>query len=184
MIPSITYEAESRIIARERLRLLSIGYYVSGGLGAFFASFLMIYVIMLGAFSFIPEKAWNSPSKFEASSSEENTLDSTTKRPAMEPRESPRSDVPPAIFFRIMAGFIFFIVLCGWALAGLTIYAGRCLAQRKARTFIYIMGGINMIWVPYGTLLGIATILVMNSDAAKSEFGLSGEQKNIIPPAL
>ncbi len=167
------------IIVRERLRLLSIAFYVSGGLGAFFASFLMIYVIMFGAFSFLPAKAWNPPSHHGGTAD----LPSAAGQTALSSPDlkSDNLDNSPVIIFRVFAGVMFFFVLCGWLLAAATIYAGRCLATRRNRVFIYIMSGINMIWIPYGTLLGIATIIVLNTNVAKEEFGLPGNKESAPP---
>jgi hypothetical protein len=38
--------------------------------------------------------------------------------------------------------------------------------------FIYIMAGFNCALFPWGTLLGIATFLLMQSPTARREFGL------------
>lgn len=77
---------------------------------------------------------------------------------------------PPVVVFRIMAGVMFLFVLAGWTISGLTIYAGRCLQQRKKRLLILVMGGFNLLWIPYGTLLGVCTFLVMQSDQGRREF--------------
>ena len=61
-------------------------------------------------------------------------------------------------------------MLLGWALAGLTAYAGRCIQKRKTKTLIYIMAGFNCLFVPYGTLLGVFTFIVLGSPAAIEEF--------------
>lgn len=37
---------EQRIITREPLRLLEIGYYIRGGMTAVFSSFFLLYVVM------------------------------------------------------------------------------------------------------------------------------------------
>jgi hypothetical protein len=72
--------------------------------------------------------------------------------------------------FRIFAGVIGLIIICGWTLGALTVYAGHCIKKRKHKVFIYIMAGINCIWIPYGTLLGIATILLFQWPEVQAKF--------------
>jgi hypothetical protein len=55
-------EGEASIIARERLRILTIGFYVRGGIFLAFGCFFLIYVAMFAGMSFIPESASNQPS--------------------------------------------------------------------------------------------------------------------------
>ena len=54
---------EEQIIVRERLRLLAIGFYVKGAVGAIFVSFLLFHFVFMLGFSFMPESAWNPPPK-------------------------------------------------------------------------------------------------------------------------
>jgi len=62
------------------------------------------------------------------------------------------------------------VILIGWLLGGLTAYAGRCIARREKRLFVLIMAGVNCIWIPYGTLLGIASFIFLETPAAKAAF--------------
>ena len=61
-------------------------------------------------------------------------------------------------FLSILGGGM---VALGWAIGGLTIYSGRCMAKRRARTFSLIMAGVICIWVPFGTVLGVFTFIVL-----------------------
>jgi len=51
-------EMEQEIITRERLRLLALGFYVKGAVGAAFISFLLLHFFMFLGFSFMPESSW------------------------------------------------------------------------------------------------------------------------------
>ena len=62
------------------------------------------------------------------------------------------------------------IIVCGWTLGALTAYAGHCIRKRKRKLFIYIIAAINCIWIPYGTVLGIATILLFQWPEVQAEF--------------
>lgn len=74
--------------------------------------------------------------------------------------------------FRIFAGVIGVIILLGWTFEGLTIYAGRCLHKRTHRLFIFMMATVNGPFIPWGTLLGIATFMRLQTPLARREFGL------------
>jgi hypothetical protein len=162
MFPSVAPEVEEQIIVRERLRWLAIGYYVKGTVGAVFISFLLLHFCMLLGLSFIPESSWN----------QRNRTPNTARSPAAVPSPPPQptNDAPPVILFRILAAVIGVIILLGWTFGGLTIYAGRCIQQRKHRMLIIVMGGLNCILIPWGTLLGIATFMVLQSPAGLEEF--------------
>ena len=74
------------------------------------------------------------------------------------------------IILRVLAGVIGVIILLGWTFGALTIYAGRCVQKRKHRAFIYVMAGLNCPLIPWGTLLGVATFILMQSPAGQREF--------------
>src|SRR2546430_10404963 len=158
MSPPALSEAEEQIIARERLRLLAIGFYVKGAVSAIFVSFLLFHFVFMLGFSFMPESAWNPPPKSAT------TVQSLSMTPSPSPR--PLNQGPPVIMFRIFAGVIGVIILLGWTFGGLTIYAGRCVQKRTNRLFILIMGGLNCALIPWGTLLGVATFMLMQTPVA------------------
>jgi hypothetical protein len=142
----IPAETEALIVTNERLRLLSLAFYISGIIGFICASFLILHTLMFGIFSFIPASEWSSGNK------------------------TGPSEAPPRFLFGILAGVMAMIMATGWILAGLTAYAGRCVQQRKHRIFVFLMAGINLIWIPYGTLLGIAAFLALSSPEAARQF--------------
>jgi hypothetical protein len=76
------------------------------------------------------------------------------------------------IIFRIFAGVIGVIILLGWTFGALTIYAGRCVQLRRHRLFILIMGGLNCALIPWGTLLGVATFMLLQAPVARREFSV------------
>jgi hypothetical protein len=157
-------EAEEQIIVRERLRLLAIGFYVKGAVSAIFVSFLIFHLIFMLGFSFMPDSAWN-PQPTPAP-----TANSLSVTPSPSPR--PVNHGPPVVIFRIFAGVIGAIILVGWTLGGLTIYAGRCVHRRTHRKFIYVMAALNCPFIPWGTALGVATFILLQTPVARREFGL------------
>jgi hypothetical protein len=62
-------------------------------------------------------------------------------------------------------------ILAGWALAALIAFAGRSLQTRKRYTYCLVMAGMNCIFIPIGTVLGVFTIIVLSRDSVKSLFG-------------
>ena len=152
---------EARIVARERLNFLAIGFYVRGGVMLAFSCFFLFYVCMLLGFSFIPEAAWNQPSP--------SPTPTTFALPTPSPHPA-NAGAPPVIFFRILAGVMGGMMLLGWTIGGLTAYAGRCIRKRKHKVLIYVMAAMNCLFVPYGILLGIFTFIVLGSPAALEEF--------------
>jgi len=124
----------------EHLRLLSIFHYVVGGLAGLFALFPVIHLVIGLVFILAPEAV---ESKGEA---------------------------PPALvgwFFVIFAGMF---IITGWVLAGFIITAGRFLARRRHRLFCLVIAGIECIFIPFGTVLGVFTIIVLMRESVKELF--------------
>lgn len=163
MTPSTASEVEEQIIARERLHLLAIGFYVKGAVGALFVSFFLIHFFFLLGISFIPQSSWE-PKSVAA-------VQSVSVSPSPSPSPRPVNQGPPVIMFRIFAGVIGLIVLLGWTFGALTAYAGRCVQKRTHRLFIYIIAALNCPLIPWGTLLGVATFILLQSPGGQREFG-------------
>src|ERR1700730_17604124 len=95
MTPPLAPEVEEHIIVRERLRLLALGYYIKGAVGAALISIFLIHFCFLLGLSFMPESPWNVPAK------QVTTAQSASVPPSPSPR--PVSQGPPVIMFRILA---------------------------------------------------------------------------------
>jgi hypothetical protein len=124
----------------EHLRLLSIFHYVVGGLAGLFALFPVIHLVFGLILIFSPE-TFNE-----------------------------HGPPPPAFmgwFFVIFAGtFIGF----GLIFAGLIILSGRFLAKHNHHTFCLVMAGVECIFMPFGTVLGVFTLVVLMRETAKQLF--------------
>ncbi|MDZ4859680.1 MAG: hypothetical protein SGI88_11925 [Candidatus Hydrogenedentes bacterium] len=66
-------------------------------------------------------------------------------------------------FFAIIGGFI---VLCGWALAVAIIIAGRKLKSRTSRMYCIVIAALECMMMPFGTILGVFTLVVLTKDQA------------------
>src|ERR1700722_4551775 len=71
------------------------------------------------------------------------------------------NNAPPAAVGLLFVGVGSVLLLAGWTIAAVTIYAGRCLACREHRFFCMVVAGVNCIFIPYGTILGIFTFMVL-----------------------
>jgi len=125
----------------EHLRLLSIFHYI---LGAFIAIGSCIWLIYIGIGAF----ALTSPSHFTNSDGQ-----------AM-----------PAVFGWVFIVIGALILLAGWAVALMLILTGRFLSQRRHFLFCMITAGFSCLFAPFGTVLGILTILVLNRPSVKAMF--------------
>jgi hypothetical protein len=175
MSSSFAPELEQRILARERLRLLALGYYIKGGVSAAFVSIFLIHFFFLLAFSFAPPSTWSPPTPSPISQSPSLlSSPSSLRTPATQSE-------PPVIMFRIFAAVIGVIILLGWTFGGLTVYAGRCIQKRKHKGLVYVMAGLNCVFVPYGTLLGVATFILMQSPGGREEFSGARDEAEALP---
>lgn len=133
----------------EHLRLLSIFHYVVAGLAALFALFPIFHLIF-GIFMIL------APQKFGGHGQEQPPL------------------ALMGWFFVIFASM--FITL-GWTIAALILTTGRFLARRRHYTFCLVMAGMECLFMPFGTVLGVFTILVLVRESVKPLFG-------VYPPAI
>jgi hypothetical protein len=134
-----TIGERKQLIDNEHLKLLSIFHYIVGGLTVAFSSIFLIHVAM-GISMVVDPAMWN-PGKGQ---------------PA-----------PPAFlgyFFAIFAGTF---VLIGWTIGGLTIFSGRCIKHRTRWLYSVVMAGINCAFFPFGTALGVFTLVVLLRDSVK-----------------
>lgn len=132
------------IIDDEHLRLLSIGYMVSAGMSAFFSLFGLMYVVMgivMGA-------------AFTA------TTEAAPKAGQMPPQFI-------GWFFGII-GFVIFLIMITFAI--LKFLAALKIKRRRSRLFCMVVAGISCLGIPYGTMLGVSTFMVLGRNSVKELF--------------
>jgi len=124
----------------QHLQILSIFHYVVGGLSGLFACFPLIHFVVGIGI----------------------VISSLTEKSG--------AGGPPlflGLFFVIFAGsFIFF----GWAFAICVILTGRFISQRKNYMFCLVMAGVECIFTPFGTVLGVFTIITLVRPSVKDTF--------------
>ena len=77
---------------------------------------------------------------------------------------------PPAWIgwlFVILGGFF---ILCGWALAVAIFVAGTKLKKRTARIYCMVTGALECVMMPFGTILGVFTIITLMKDSVGKMF--------------
>jgi len=124
----------------EHLRLLSIFHYVASGLAALFALFPIFHLI-LGVVLIA------AADKF-----------------------SGNGQPPPAIIGWFFVIFAAVFITIGWTFAIFVLSAGRCLARRKHYMFCLVMGGVACLFMPFGTVPGVFTILLLVREPVKQLF--------------
>ena len=136
----------------QHLKLLSIFHYVVAGLTAVFSSIFLVHV-GLGLLMLL------RPGSFAG-------------------RNHPDA----------FAGWIFLAMGCaavtlGWTLAAGMGLAGRFLSRRRHHTFCLVMGGIEAAMCsPFGTALGVFTIIVLLRPSVKQLFNPPPATLAVPPP--
>ena len=124
----------------EHLKLLSIFHYVVGGLAALLACFPILHLAM-GVFFIVLSGGPDA-----------------------------KGDVPPAFVGWFLVGVASLIILTGWCVAICILLAGHFLAKRKHYTFCMVMAGIECLFFPFGTVLGVFSIVVLARESVKQIF--------------
>jgi len=126
----------------EQLNLLAIFHYVVAGLGALFSFFPLLYTTIGAIFIFAARHG-------------------TTK---------PGEDLPPEFLGWIFALLGSLLFLMGIAMALCILIAGRSLALRKRYSFAFVMACIECLFIPFGTILGVFTIVVLSRESVRALF--------------
>ena len=74
-------------------------------------------------------------------------------------------DAPPAEFFQVFIWFYVFIGLMFVSGAVLNILSGLFLGRRTHRVFSLVVAGLDCMQIPFGTVLGVFTIVVLLRDS-------------------
>lgn len=92
--------------------------------------------------------------------------------------EEPMADVM-GWFFVVFAGAF---ILAGWSFAVCLALAGRYLSQRRKYTFCLVMAGVACAFGPFGTVLGVFTIILLVRDSVKELFGSEAAALSLAEP--
>ena len=137
----------------DHLRLLEIGFYISGVVTALRFIWLLFIAIMFSIMG------------FGASIAAKHAF-TTTGNP------------PPAFVFLKFAGIFGVFIFLTLIFAGLEIYAGHCLKERRHPILIQVIAAFYCLSIPWGTALGVCTFMVLNRPSVQSLFARSGNSRN------
>lgn len=70
----------------------------------------------------------------------------------------------------VIIGVCISLLVAGLSWAGLNVYTGRCLKERKRHTLCFITEILNCLNFPMGTTLGVCSIIVLHRDRVKMLF--------------
>ena len=75
----------------------------------------------------------------------------------------------------VVVGLIFFMVpmiflTVSWTAATLVLFAGRRIAKRTNLTYCQIVAGLECLCVPFGTILGIFSLITLTKPEIKETF--------------
>lgn len=124
----------------QHLRYLTIGHYICAAITALFACFPLIHLTIGLIFLLNP--------------------------PSAQGGEAFPAQVFGLVFALIGGAF----VLCGWAFAACLFAAGRSIAARKRHTFCIVIAALSCASFPFGTTLGVLSIIVLTRPTVKALF--------------
>lgn len=125
----------------QQLNLLSIFYYVVAGLAALFACIPFIHL----------------------------AIGIAILAGAFPPPEDGGEGIPTFVG-GIFVGIASLLIVMGWTLAVLLLITGRFLAKRKHYTFCFVVAAVACLFMPFGTILGVFTIVVLSRPTVKEMF--------------
>lgn len=134
----------------QHLRLLSIFHYVVGAMIAIFACVPILHLV-IGVLLLVAPQVLDGP--------------------------HPQQRMPPemTIFMGLMFTVIpAILIVFGWCFAVCVIVAGRSLAGHRRYTFCLVAAAVLCMFVPFGTVLGVFTIIVLMRPSVKGLFGAAG----------
>jgi len=80
-------------------------------------------------------------------------------------------DQPPPFLGWLFVIFSGAFILAGWTLAAFIAWSGRCLQRRRHYTFCFVMACVACVLMPFGTVLGVFTLVVLLRPSVKVLFG-------------
>ncbi len=134
---------------KDHVLLLSIFHFVIVGLGAMGMVFLLFHYMMMSTMFDNPH-LWDN----------------------MKDKDGNPVQMPfnPTQFFKAFRWF--YLMMAAWGLVSMIVnlIAGFRLRQWHSRTFLLFVAGFNCINFPFGTVLGVFTILVLTRDSMRGRF--------------
>ena len=133
-------EERQRVIDAEHLDLLGLFHYITGGIVTAFSALFAFQYILVRLFLQIPDVQ----------------------------REIEQADAPVLAIFGFIEAFATVTIAAGLVYGVLMIVSGWFLRERRRRVFSFVVAIPMLALVPWGTLLGVFTLLVLERASVKS----------------
>lgn len=91
---------------------------------------------------------------------------------------------PPPLFGIMMSAMGLAALLLAWFSGGLSLYASKCIRERRNWGWIIGSAGVNCLNMPLGTALGVFTIIVLHRPSVQAAFGRQLPPPYSPPPRL
>jgi hypothetical protein len=124
----------------EHVQLLSIFHFVVGGLSAAAIAFLCLHFLFF-YFVFMNPEMWQG-----------------------------QKELPPREFFHVFIWFYVFMGVMFAAGAVVNVLSGLFMQRRTHRTFSLVVAGLDCLQMPFGTILGVFTIVVLTRDSVRASY--------------
>jgi hypothetical protein len=133
----------------ENLKLLAIFHYVLGGISGLFSLFPILHLVIGLSLLTAPNSMF---------------------KPGANASGDPQMFRLFGLFFVFFAAFF---IICGLCFAASVAVAGWFLQKRKHYLYCMVIAGIECAFVPFGTVLGVFTIITLQKPEIQQLFGRS-----------
>ena len=134
---------------QDQLKLLTVFHYVLAGITAFFACIPLIHLTVGLVMLSSPQAFGNA------------------------------KEAPPAFVGWLFAGLGAFFFVCGQTVAVCLFLSARKLQRRTGYWFVFTTACVSCLFMPFGTVLGVFTIIVLSRESVKGLFAGNAS----LPPA-
>jgi hypothetical protein len=161
---------------KEQIRLLSIFHFVLGGMG-YLISLIPCIHLAIGIFFLVaPEETFQAPPPPSAETAPGSGHESDSAAAAR-----PLAPFPAKLFGLIFTSVASVIIIAGMIVSTCIVVAGRRLSALRSHTYCMVIAGIECLFMPFGTVLGIFTILTLIKPEARDLFGLPPSDDTPVP---
>lgn len=137
-----TVDEKQWIIDAEHVKLLSIFHFVVAGLALLGIAFLFVHYLIMSTVFSNPDM-WKNQNN---------------------------SQPFPKDFMKVFIWFYFFMGAILVAAGTFNLLSGLFLWRRKHRMFSIVVGALNCLQIPFGTILGIFTIIVLSRNSVRERY--------------
>jgi|SRR5579863_1904097 len=130
---------DQRTIDMERLRLLSVFHFIGAGLAMLGLLFLLLHYTMMHAI-------FGNPALWKDA----------------------KGGPPPRELLAVFDWVYLFGAVWFVGFGTMNVISAFCLRARRHRTFSLVIGGLNCVHIPLGTILGVFTIITLSQESVRS----------------